>query len=235
MNKQIMATFTIILIGLGMAGIAYSAWWDRVWIEGTVEMGELIVGWLPEVSLRETTNGYPEDEFGHGYEPKPWVADTYVYFHYPETGTHHDPPQTVYKEMSIEVYNAYPQYDVHLEAWIKNAGTIPACIYQDFYLNFFDITDNETLGFEIDSSGFDGVVHWMEGAIVDPHAGPIINFEIKFWIPFEDKQIDPCNEYLVEIDVDFKQAAEECHHYWFWVCIGAIQWNKLHEAPDYFP
>lgn len=235
MNKKIMATFAISLFALGMVGFAYSAWWDRVIIEGTVEMGELIIGWLPEFDILETTNGWPEDEPGHGFEPKPWVANSYVSFWDPETGTHHDPPVTVYKEMYIEVYNAYPQYDVHLDAWIKNAGTIPACIYPDFILYFYDLVDDEELGFEVYDRGFDGQMHWIEGAIVDPVDGPIINFEIRFWIPFPDWQLDPCNDYKVEIDIDFKQEAEECHHYIFTVKMGAIQWNKLHEAPDYFP
>jgi len=39
-------------------------------------------------------------------------------------------------------------------------------------------------------------------------------------------QIDPGDELLTEVCVDFKQEAEECHHYTFKFEIEAIQWNK---------
>jgi len=37
---------------------------------------------------------------------------------------------------------------------------------------------------------------------------------------------DPCNTNKAEIDMDFKQDAEECHTYTIEVEIVAVQWNK---------
>jgi hypothetical protein len=48
-------------------------------------------------------------------------------------------------------------------------------------------------------------------------------------------QMEPCNAYDVSIDIDFKQEAEECHTYEFYVEMVAIQWNKLYMADQYKP
>ena len=233
-TEKMMAVFAALLMVLSMVGFVYAAWYDNVQMEAEIHMGELIVGWYgPDyLVVEETTNGFPEDEPGHGFEPKPWVANTTVTFEEPETSVHHDPPETVYKGMVIFVENAYPQYDVHIDARLKNAGNIPACLYQVFKVTGYDPIDGQDLGFVVTGEGYDGSVHWMEGAVTDPVVGRIINFVFKIHIPDPDKQMEPCTDYLVEIDVDFKQEAEECHTYEFEVRMLAIQWNKLYEAPN---
>jgi hypothetical protein len=234
-TEKVMATFAAILITLSMVGVAYAAWYDTVTIKAEVHMGELIVGWLDTYCLLETTNGFPEDEAGHGFEPKPWVANTTVDFFLPETSVHHDPNVTVYKLLYVLVENAYPQYDVHLKAFLKNAGTIPACLIPDFKLVFRDIKDNQDLTFTITAQGFNGTCHYVRGHIDDPVVGPIINFDLMLCIPDPDMQMEPCTAYDVYIDIDFKQEAEECHTYTFAVDMVAIQWNKLYMADQYKP
>jgi hypothetical protein len=234
-TEKVMATFAAILITLSMVGVAYAAWYDTVTIKAEVHMGELIVGWLDDYTLLETTNGYPEDEAGHGFVPKPWVANTTVSFDDDETSVHHDPPATVYKKLKILVENAYPQYDVHLTVPLKNAGTIPACLIPDFKLVFKDIKDGQDLGFVITEQGFTGAKHYIEGYVEDPVVGPIINFLFTLYIDDPDMQMEPCNAYDVSIDIDFKQEAEECHTYEFYVEMVAIQWNKLYMADQYKP
>lgn len=126
MNKKIMATLTVLMIALSAFGFAYAHWKDTVQIEGTVKMGEFIVGILDSsVVVTETTNGVPEGEFK---VPKPWVANTTVTLKDSETSTHHVPTQKVWKTMIVNITNAYPQYDVHINFSLKNAGTIPANI-----------------------------------------------------------------------------------------------------------
>jgi hypothetical protein len=235
MNKKIMATFAIVLIALSMAGFAYAHWSDTVKIEGTVNMGELIVGILKDAYgldkdyiKTETTNGGPEE--------KPTTCDATITMSEEQTSVHHDPTVTVYHKMTAEINNAYPQWDLHLEFKIKNAGTIPA-IVKPAVITGRDTKDGEDLTFNVISATWVGGDHYeivME--IVDPNAGgydvlenpipaPIINIKISLWEPL-DEQLEPCHDYPVHIDLDFKQEAEECHTYTFSVVWEFIQWNK---------
>jgi hypothetical protein len=245
-TKKLMATFAILMIALSVAGFVYAAWYDYVKIEGTVKMGELIVGILSDkekplayIEVSETTNGFPEGESGHGFEPKPWVANTTVTLEDFETSEHHEPPQTVAHKMKIETDNAYPQYDVHIKGVLKNAGTIPAkgtlCVFTGY-----DKKDKEELLLEgkwvWDETEkawvFDGKI-WDNGP--DDKWGTeddviIINLKMTLYAP-EDMQLEPCHEYPFTIDMDFKQEAEECHTYTFSAGFEFIQWNKAGEKP----
>jgi hypothetical protein len=245
-TKKIMATFAILMIALSVAGFVYAAWYDSVKIEGTVKMGELIVGILSDpqsplayIEVSETTNGFPEGESGHGFVPKPWVANTTVTLDDFETSAHHDPPQTVAHKMIIEIDNAYPQYDVHIKGVMKNAGTIPAkgtlCVFKGN-----DTTDNEELLLEgkwvwdetEEAWVFDGKI-WDNGPDDEWDTEDdvvIINLKMTLYAP-EDMQLEPCHEYEFIIDMDFKQEAEECHTYTFSAGFEFIQWNKAGEKP----
>ena len=59
--------------------------------------------------------------------------------------------------------------------------------------------------------------------VIDAGDLEVINIEITNHIPY---QIDPCNTNKAEIDMEYKQAAEECHTYTIHVSVVAIQWNK---------
>ena len=243
MNTKMIAAFIVTLMALSIFGFVYSAWYDYVYIEGTVHMGELIVGILsdPEcpdryIEVVETTNGYPENERGHDFEPKPWVANTTVTLEDFETSVHHDPPQTVAHTMNITVDNAYPQYDVHIRGFLKNAGTIPAKL-NDCDFEGYDEKDDEELRYtgewkwngtawvfegEIWDNGDDNMWDNPLGSVDDV---VIINLYVVVFAP-EDMQLEPCNEYPFVITFDFKQEAEECHTYTFEACFEFIQWNK---------
>jgi len=242
MKTKMIAAFAILMIALSVFGFAYSAWYDYVYIEGTAHMGELIVGILsdPECPYRyievvETTNGVPEEDF---YPPKPWVANTTVTLDDFETSVHHEPEQTVAHEMYITIDNAYPQYDVHIKGFLKNAGTIPAK-FTDCNFTGRDVKDGEDLMLtgewiwnpDDQCWEFDGEI-WDNGDndIWDDPLGSvddvvIINLKVTVYAP-EDMQLEPCNEYEFLIDIDFKQEAEECHTYIFCAGFGFIQWNK---------
>jgi len=236
MNTKTIAAFIVTLMALSIFGFVYSAWTDKVNINGTVHMGELIVGILSDpndplqnITVIETTNGVPEEEF---YPPKPWVANTTVTLEDFETSVHHDPPQTVAHTMNITVDNAYPQYDVHIKGFLKNAGTIPAKLNAcDF--EGYDEKDDEELRYT-GKWEWNGTAWVFKGEIKDN--GPddkwdtdddvvIINLYVVVFAP-EDMQLEPCHEYPFVITFDFKQEAEECHTYTFKAWFEFIQWNK---------
>ena len=231
MNTKMIAAFIVTLMALSIFGFVYSAWYDYVYIEGTVHMGELIVGILSDpddpykyIEVVETTNGVPEEQF---YPPKPWVADTTVTLEDFETSVHHEPPETVAHTMIITVDNAYPQYDVHIKGFLKNAGTIPAKL-NDCDFEGYDEKDNEELRYTGEWKWDPDKKCWVfKGGILDN--GPddefgtdddvvIINLYVVVFAP-EDMQLEPCHEYPFEITFDFKQDAEECHSYGFEVSI----------------
>ena len=98
-TKKVMATFAVLMIALSVAGFVYAHWSDSVQIEGTVHMGELIVGILDIKDCwdNEPTLPVPKD-----------VGKVKCTLEDPETSKHHDPPQTVYHTMIVTVTDAYP-------------------------------------------------------------------------------------------------------------------------------
>ncbi len=222
-SKSLFSTFGLLIIALTVLGVTYAHWSDTVTIEGTVHMGELIVGILNDsLTYYETTNGVPEEDFTPS---KPWVANATITLSDFETSTHHTPPQTVAKKLTMLFENAYPQWDVHIEFILKNAGTIPAVLVNTTFSGF-DETDGEDLSFRVDIEVYnDTIGAWIiEGALVDP-AGEVMNVRIVAYVP-EDWQLEPCHEYPVVVDIDFKQTAEECHTYTFSLVLDFVQWNK---------
>jgi len=224
--EKVIGMFVVLMVALGMTGVAVAAWTDTVQIEGTVKMGELIVGFLDgSVEWYETTNGVPEERF---IPPKPWVANATVELSDFETSVHHDPPQTVGHKMTIDINNAYPQWDLHIDFDLKNAGTIPATLV-DIAGGGRDETDDEDL-ILTDGWEWDGEIGaWVIDAEVWDESGHLImNLYVEAYVP-RDLQLEPCTEYPVHIDLDFKQTAEECHTYTFWAEFVFVQWNKAWE------
>ena len=233
--EKVMATFAVLMFALSVAGFVYSAWTDEVYIEGTVHMGELIVGVLNNsITVVETTNGVEENLFD---DPKPWVANATVTLHDFETSVHHKPPQTVAHKINVVVENAYPQYDVHINGTLKNAGTIPAKLKNCTFTGY-DEKDNEELKLTgeweynatLECWVFDGEI-WDNGEDDEWDTDDdvvIINLRVLVFAP-EDTQLEPCHEYPFTIEFDFKQEAEECHTYTFSAEFVFIQWNKVNE------
>ncbi len=220
-----------LVIALSLTGAGFAHWSDSVQIEGTAEMGSLTLAfdyvepplcqefhWDP-THTSKIPGEYLDKDVG---DVDCWYAD-YVYdVHSEKEG---------YKTLNILVTNAYPQYIVHTTFKLHNIGTIP-----------LDITQYNITGEKRDSTTGDVVYNllWYDpdgdwigqlwedvngDGVVDT-GGPdlmVINLEITNALPY---QIDPCNTNKAEIDLEFKQDAEECHTYTIHVDIVAIQWNK---------
>jgi len=219
-----MGMFASLMIALAMTGVGVAHWSDTVQIEGRVQMGELIVGILDgSLDWDESTNDVPEDDF---IPPKPWVANADIVLSDWQTSVHHDPPQTVAHKMTINITNAYPQWDLEIYFDLKNAGTIPATYTQLLDLSAYDETDQEDLVWREDYWGYNGAWIW-EGALCNPDGTEIMNVYVEAEVP-EDGQLEPCTEYPVYIWLDFKQTAEECHTYTFSAEFEFVQWNKAY-------
>lgn len=214
MKNKVLSMFLATLMVTSIVGVSYAHWSDYVSIAGTAEMGELLVGWLDIKMCWDN-----EDTF----DPVKEVAWVECWLDEPETGVHHDPPQTVFKVLYLHVYNAYPQYKAYCKVNLKNAGTIPAHIIG------VSITDPAGL-LTIEQDPADPT-HYeiMKDVDNDGVDEVIINLYLYKQLtddPLVCNQIDPCQDEPVDIVLEFKQDAEECHTYEFLIEIEAIQWNK---------
>ena len=218
----------LLIVLLSTLGVAYSAWRDTVVIEGTVEMGSLTLAfdyveppscaeyhWDPE-HTHKIPGEYGGKDVGScsaAYEEE--VED-------PHTG------KKGFKRLEINITNAYPQYIVHTTFKLHNIGTIPLCI------TGYNITGEkrdatgvkiyDLLWYDPDGDYIGSLYEDVNGnGVVDDGDIEVINLEITNSVPY---QIDPCDTNKAEIDLEFKQEAEECHTYIITVEVVAVQWNK---------
>jgi hypothetical protein len=232
MNKKILGTFAVLIMGLSVAGLVYAHWSDMVQIEATVKMGSVTFGFTDII-------GSWDSEDYHAYPPEKHTAEEVCELFDEVTDVHTG--KTVYKLLTFTITNAYPNYWAINKFTLDNAGTIPIKIQS--------VTITLPAGFAaVPSVNFPGAMWeifdpngklvynlWLYKEPLDYGAGwqndPPWEFPGAFGDEFgvralKGNQIEPCNELLTEICVDIKQDAEECHTYTFSIEIEAIQWNK---------
>jgi hypothetical protein len=213
-----MATAPIALVVLlSLVGVGYAHWSDYVQIEVTVYMGSLTLAFDPYEILDYVDNEgiipIPKD-VGWAeiyYDPTSYVEDVHT-------------NKSGYKTLIFVVHNAYPNYTVAFTTVVlHNIGTIPIHITD---LRIWDPT---------------GELNWTW--TTPPPRSPAMGF---FWKDFNGNgtyeageeimnvrivnfvchQLHPCESTKGEVDIHFKQPAEECHTYQFAIEIEGIQWNE---------
>jgi hypothetical protein len=233
-NKKIAAIALLIAIALSAFGLVYAHWSDMVTIDGVIEMGSLTLAFddvEPPICAEFYENPTPPPVLMPGeWEDKEvgdvecWYEDYFQDVHSLKWG---------YKKLVIEVHNAYPQYYVHTTFILHNIGTVPLFIY-----------GIELEGEKIDHTGaviYDLIWHDPDGDLVgeiwedvdgsgDVTAGDILVINLKIQNQAFPLQIDPCHKEKMEVDMDFKQEAEQCHTYTISIKMLAVQWNKLYEV-----
>jgi len=224
-RKKMAATSLLIAIALSTVGVAYAAWFDVVYIEGTVEMGSLTLAFdFVEPPL---CNEYYLDPDTGQLVPGEWegkdVATCEAEYDVLIEDVHTE--KLGYKVLSILVENAYPQYIVHTVYVLRNIGTVPinVCKYEitgekyDSEMNLI----HDLLWDGLNPGGL-----WEDrndNGVLDEGDVEVINIELVDSLPY---QLDPCNTNKQEVDIDFKQEAQECHTYLFTVTVYGVQWNK---------
>jgi hypothetical protein len=214
------------ILAISIVGMAYAHWSDYITIEGTAEMGSLTLAFdylvdplCIEYYFNETTGKFEEGEYlGKDVGDCDAYYDDYIMdVHSGKEG---------YKKMYLKVNNAYPQYIVHTTFIVHNIGTIPIHLIE---FNLWDPSGELKFWWEVPPPGSPA-----KGLFYDdlndndfPDLGEErINVEI---VNFVCVQLDYCESTKGEIDIDFKQAAEECHDYTFMAELVGIQWNKYVE------
>jgi hypothetical protein len=233
-NKKIAAIALIIAIALSAFGLVYAHWSDMVTIDGVIEMGSLTLSW-DWVEPPGCTEYYMDPVAGQlvvgEWEGKE-VGDCSAEFVDEIYDVHSD--KWGYKKLIISVTNAYPQYYAFTTAKLHNIGTVPLFVYG------FEIT-----GEKRDSTGaliynllwYDPDGDWDGELWEDVDGDGLVNPAVDILVinllvqnaqwPL---QIDPNNKEKIEIDMDFKQEAEECHTYTIDITVLAVQWNKLSDV-----
>ena len=227
-SKKIVLMPLMLMLALGISGVAFAHWSDMVYIEGTVEMGSLTLAfdyveppdcdeyhWDPTHEFKIPGEYLGKDVGNCSARYDDVVEDV----HSKKLG---------YKTLNIEVNNAYPQYIVHTTFKLHNIGTIPIDIVE--YIITGEKRDStgavvyDLLWYDPDGDYIGSLWEDVNGnGIVDDGDLEVINLEITNGLPY---QIDPCWTHKAEIDMDFKQDAEECHIYTVYVSVVGIQWNK---------
>jgi predicted ribosomally synthesized peptide with SipW-like signal peptide len=236
-NKKIAAIMLIIAITLSAVGIVYAHWSDTATINGEIKMGTLTLAFT-------TTEGPVANEYYHNLNPPPdWLPGEAegkdvgsCSAHYEDLITDKDTGKPGYKTLVINITNAYPQYAVHTTFIAHNIGTVPLFIY-----------GVSLVGEKKDHTGahvFDLILDWwvnttsghIEGDIYEDRdssgtvsAGDLLVMNFQIVDTLYPLQLDPCQSDKEEIDIDFKQEAEQCHTYTLTFSLLAVQWNKLSE------
>jgi len=229
--EKALGMFMVLIIALAMTGVAVSHWSDNVQVQGTVHMGDFIVGWLDIKDCSDSDDPFPGKDLA---EVKCRLED-------PETSVHHEPPVTIYHTLVVEVENAYPHYWAQCVVDIKNAGTIPAHIVE------ITVAGTGLVAVENKWDGNGRPIGWR---LDNARSGKeVLNIELYKFLPLADlsvsvrpkmslicNQIDPCQDEVVYLWLDIKQTAEECHTYEFTIDILAVQWNMAWEwGIDHYP
>jgi hypothetical protein len=222
MKTKMFAIFATLMITLTIAGFVYAHWTDEIYINGTVEMGELIFGFT---TCGPCEDGKMVDDVIVTPEPKP-VGEVTCELSEPETSVHLPEPKTVFKKMTITITSAYPEYVAICPFTLDNGGSIPL----DVTLYCVPVEPVDGLTYRWEDTDGDGSLDTIVGFIDtnangmrdDPDEPAVINIWFEPWF---GGQIDPCESKPSAIYIHIKEPAEECHTYAFEITIHAEQWN----------
>lgn len=227
--KKIGLICLAVVLAVGGLGIGFAHWSDTLYINGTVETGEVLVGFVWQETddadeLLDPVNMLQEPVCAPSPPSNKHVATTTCELQLPRTHCDGEPAMhdglVQYGKLHIDMLNVYPGYAPSVYFDIANCGTIPVVI-----------TEARIVRLSVD-----GV--WRDVDIALPKCTPVqvdldgdgldddmaIGFSMD---PLEpDQQIDPCETIEYDLHFMFKQELNECTNYDFEIEIKAIQWNK---------
>ena len=117
--KKIGLLCLALVLALGTLGVAYAAWTDTIFINGTVNTGsvDIAIVNLSSTWVYKVPGAPPEIVVVHGWVPAPpagseLIASAVAY-------------STVDDEVTITINNAFPCVDLTADILVKYEGTIP--------------------------------------------------------------------------------------------------------------
>ncbi len=210
--KRIGLLTVALVLALGSLGFAYAAWTDTVYIEGTVETGEVKLG-IAELTLTL------EDDTKRVASIEGWfVGEPLASKPHPDPDK---PPFVFYEGAKFVIENAYPQILARVTYVVGNLGTIPLIISDISFV--VTCEDGEELTFE-----------WMIPPPASPAVGKVYDNRgpVDGWVMTVDfinsigVQLEYCGQEKSQFDLFFRQPLKQDHTYTIVATIEAIQWNK---------
>jgi len=216
-----------LVFALGSLGMGYAHWSDTLYINGVIETGEVLVGFVwqetddPDAML-DPVNVLQEPVCAPSPPSDKHVATTTCELSEQKThcdgvtpAEHNGVPQ--YGLMTITMDNVYPGYAPSVYFDIANCGTIPVVITDAWIISIGGVPLAEADWIELPK---------CTPIQVDLDGDGDDDIAIGFTGPPEPQQIDPCNTDMFDLHFMFKQTLNECTDYDFEIEIEAIQWNK---------
>jgi hypothetical protein len=210
--KKIGLLCLAVVLALGSMGFAYAMWYEDLFIEGTVQTGEL--DW--EFDCGTVTVGDPCDPATIDKQ----CGDLFTNPTPVSTGKNVGCTDVICLDtdkdgdvdtLQVILYNTYPGYYVHIGYYVHNNGTIP--------LHFEEATisdcDDETYVFY----AIPCVVSF------DGDEDGDLDFDVRFGDNF-NAQVHPCESIDQSFDVHVRQQAEQGATYCFEIKLRAVQYNE---------
>ena len=195
MKKCLLLCFLVVLL-LGGTGAGYALWSETLYIDGTVNTGEVDWEWWNDIFPGEEPYATSQDT---GTDPS-WdkdVAST-------ETDFEDTDGDGDYDLFLVTVDNAYPGYWNHLSTWVHCNGTVPIII------------EGATLTYNGDDYLLpDGV--WV---ITDDG---VMRFK---WGNNTGDQLHFCDERNMSFTFQVLQPAPQDSTLLFTISLVAVQWNE---------
>jgi hypothetical protein len=198
MKEKSTAILILVFIALSISGFTYAQWNDVITISNTMTFGywgDLNLGFVDPLTCSDNENTKNVGTLNCYYDNLIQDVDTLKW---------------AYKELIIEIANAYPDYEVHCKYTLENIGRLPLHI-------------NETV-----ISDPNNILTWdpAQGALVDANKKPIIKITTTPTLVCTTLQPeDDPNTQQLENKAEFEMAihitdyAQECHTYAFQVQI----------------
>ena len=203
MKEKVLTLLVIIFIALSITGLTYSQWNDTITICNTMTFGQLAseIGFVDPLTCME----YHRDATGQlqkgEYEGKD-VGKCQCNYEDPVT-------PDAYKELVINIKNAYPDYEAHCDFTLQNIGT--------YTVQIVSVTVTDPNGELTWKQDFLDLTHY-EG--VDVRELVVVNlyiYEESTGEPLKGITLDPGETKLCQLRIMIKQDAEECSTYAFQV------------------
>lgn len=247
--KKIGLLSLALVLALGSLGIGFAHWGDQLYVEGTVETGEVLIGFVDQLT---DDNGVVEDVLkdpdDDGSDPladeecpttctkcpnigKDIASTTCVLSeqreHSDGTLAEHEGKKQ-YGLMTVTLDNVYPQYNPTVWMDIANCGSVPVNIVGAWIVSGPPGVSEDTPGSWIPLPKCTMVQLDLGGTAADDIG---IGFSSNLTEP---QQIDPCHVGQYDLHFCVKQDCPECTTLDFKVKIAAVQWNKTLTWPDDF-
>lgn len=253
--KKIGLICLAVVLALGGLGIGFAHWSDQLYIEGTVETGEVLIGFVDQLTDDDgVVDNALKDWDDDGSDPL-WlgadpptecsncpnvgkdVASTTCVMLNQKTmcaedipAVHNDLP--VYETIQVTLDNVYPQYNPTLWFDIANAGSIPVNIVGAWIISIGGVPLPVAEWIELPK---------CEMVQVDLTGDDLDDIAIGFSAPvdaagvlIEPQQIDPCDVAQYDLHFYVKQDCPQCTTLNFEIKIAAVQWNKTLVWPGDF-